>query len=84
MPNLKEDRSSLAAAANIIMLILAFLAVGLRLVARRLSVMNYWWDDLFAVLALVRVRGTFNDLAHPDQYIDCIYCTIGNSFLKYV
>lgn len=84
MPNLKEDRSSLAVATNISMLMLSFLAVGLRLVARKLSVMNYWWDDLFAVLSFVRIRGTFNDLAHPNQYPGCLCCTIGNSFLRYL
>ena len=53
MPDLTEDRSSLALGVNIFMLILAFLAVGLRLVSRKLSVLPYWWDDLFAVLSLV-------------------------------
>ena len=54
MPDLKENRSSLALAVNVAMLVLAFLAVGLRLVSRKLSVLNYWWDDLFSVLSLVR------------------------------
>jgi len=60
MLDLKEDRSSLALAVNVSMLVLAFLAVGLRLVSRMLSVLNLWWDDLFAVLSVVRHAPIFN------------------------
>ena len=56
MPDLKQDRSSLALTVNISMLILAFLAVSLRLISRKLSVLKYWWDDFFAVISLVCTR----------------------------
>ncbi len=35
-------------------MVLATLAVAARLIARRLSVAKYWWDDLLIVFALVR------------------------------
>jgi hypothetical protein len=34
----------------------AFLALGLRLKARRMTKMNLWFDDYFAVIALVRLH----------------------------
>ncbi len=39
---------------TITLTVLATLAVAARLVARRLSVAKYWWDDLLIVFALVR------------------------------
>lgn len=39
------------------LMVLATIAVAARLVARKLSVAKYWWDDLLVVLALVRKIG---------------------------
>lgn len=38
---------------TISLIVLATIAVGARLAARRLSVANLWWDDWTIVLALV-------------------------------
>ena len=39
---------------SIVGVVLSTIAVTARLVARKLSAAEFWWDDLFIVLALVR------------------------------
>ena len=82
MPDLRQDRSSLALAINISMLVLAFLAVGLRLVSRELSVLNYWWDDLFAVISLVRIIAIFDHPACANRNAGCIHWEFDHRFLR--
>ena len=48
------SRASEDYGATITLTVLATLAVAARLVARKLSVAKFWWDDLLIVLALVR------------------------------
>ena len=80
LPDLKQDRSSLALAINISMLVLAFLAVGLRLISRRLSVLNYWWDDLLAIISLVRIIATLYHAAHADSDAGCVHWKLCHRF----
>lgn len=52
MGDLQEDQSSRIVIINIITLVIAILAVILRLISRRLSAAPFWWDDGLIVVAL--------------------------------
>ena len=54
LPSLKDSRGPEVDAVVITIMVLATIAVSLRLIARRVSPNNYGMDDLLIVLALVR------------------------------
>ena len=49
-----QSRVSEVYGGTITLMVLATIAVAARLLARRLSVAKYWWDDPLIVFALVR------------------------------
>ena len=51
-----ESRASDVYGATISLVVAATFAVALRLIARKISAANYWWDDWTLVLALVRTE----------------------------
>lgn len=53
MDTFRQSRISEVYGGTISLIVLATIAVGARLVARRISVVNLWWDDYLIVLALV-------------------------------
>ena len=52
---------------SIVGVVLSTIAVTARLVARKLSAAEFWWDDFFIVLALVRRPPT-------ERYLDRSLC----------
>ena len=54
VPALNDSKLLLIIVITIILMVLSIIAVILRLAARKVSKVNYWWDDYLAILALVR------------------------------
>lgn len=53
MADVNETRAPSFVAFSVIFIVLSSLAVGLRLLSRRISAANFWWDDALIVVSLV-------------------------------
>ena len=69
-----QSRTAGVYGGTISLLIIAAIAVVLRLTARRISAANFWWDDWTLVIALVSLaepRPRFPSFSHlPDVVED--------------
>lgn len=58
MANDNEDRSPVVIGVCVFLIVVALVATGLRIYARRLVNLNLWWDDWLCIIGLVRRRIT--------------------------
>lgn len=55
----QSDHSPRLIVFGVVFILLSTLAVSLRLIARRISVAGFWWDDAFMILSLLLSFGSY-------------------------
>ena len=65
-----QSRTAGVYGGTISLLIIAAIAVVLRLTARRISAANFWWDDWTLVIALVSLAGPWPPFSPASHLSD--------------